>query len=1329
MFHAAVREWFDASFDAPTAAQARAWPAILGGKSTLLLAPTGSGKTLAAFLAAIERLMFARSPEKTQRLKVLYVSPLKALGVDVEKNLRAPLAGIAQTAERRGDTYRVPRIAVRSGDTPPKERARFSRDPADILITTPESLYLLLTSNAREVLRSVETVIVDEIHSMVPTKRGAHLFLSLERLQALCDRPLQRIGLSATQRPLAGIARLLAGGELDGDTWTQRPVEIIDAGSRRAVDLRVEVPVEDMAALGQAAELASGPAAAAEQRRSIWPSIHPRLVELVRQHRSTMIFANSRRLAERLAAAMNELAGEEIALAHHGSVAKEQRLAIEDRLKRGTLPAIVATSSLELGIDMGAVDLVIQIEAPPSVASGMQRVGRAGHSVGQTPKGVVFPKFRGDLLAAAAATPRMLAGQVEETLYPENPLDVLAQQLVAALAMDEWAVDDLFTLVRRAAPWSDLPRGAFDGVLDMLSGRYPSDEFAGLRARIVWDRVAGTARARQGARSIAVINGGTIPDRGLYGVFLAGAEEGKPVRVGELDEEMVFESRENEVFLLGASAWRIEEITHDRVLVTPAPGQPGKLPFWHGDRPGRPAELGAAVGKLARDIADDPDAASERLHTESKLDALAAQNLIAYVADQRAATGEVPSDRCIVIERFIDEMGDWRVCVLSPFGARVHAPWATAVTSQIRERTGLDVEVIWSDDGMVYRLPEADGAPDPSLFVPSPDAVEDQVVRALGGTALFAARFRENAARALLLPRRMPGKRSALWAQRKRAGDLLAVAARYGSFPILLETYRECLRDVFDVPALVDLLRQIESREIRVVTVDTRAPSPFAGTLLFSYVANFIYDGDAPLAERRAQALGLDHAQLRELLGSVELRELIDPAAVESLSRSLQHFDRPVKSEDGLHDLLLALGDLTLEEAGFRAGPASSLPAHPPPPESSAGGVPPVPPDASLRSASRSLRSGPLQGWIDRLLRAASRAGGAHRGRGALHRERGRGALSRRAGHRVAARAARGVPRAGRRRPRRSGVALRAHPRTVPRGRRRRALRHRGRAGADGAGAAAGSRSCDAVRRRRVVRRGGAARAQAPLARRAPSTDRAGRARGVRALPARMVQRDAPARRPRRIARRPRAARRRAARALGSRERHPARARPRLSPVGPGSAVGNRRGLLARRGIPRPERRARRAPLPGSARAARAAGDARRERAGQSHARRAGHARRVVLPRSGGGDRRVRRRCRQGAARADVGRRGHERHARAARDRCSSAARSTIAAARAGARGARCRPARRAAGRCCVAGRSRPTPSAARRWPTCCSTATACWCARRRTRRTSRAASRRCTRS
>lgn len=938
-FHAPTRAWFAATFPGPTPAQVLGWPSIQSGTSTLLLAPTGSGKTLAAFLVALDRLIFSDEPPKEQRTRLLYISPLKALATDVERNLSVPLAGITEMAKQMGVCHRVPTVAIRSGDTPADERVRLAKRPPDILITTPESLYLLLTSAARRILGAIDTIIIDEIHSVAGTKRGAHLFLSLERLVAFqqtesgvaAPKMPVRIGLSATQRPLEEIARLLGGFEETNHGRAARPVAIVNAAAPRRLEITIDVPVDDMAQ--PAAPPKNGQKNAEPPEKSIWPAIHPRLVELVKSHRSTMIFVNSRRLAERLVAALNDTAEAEIAAAHHGSMSRDHRTAIEAALKAGQLPCIVATSSLELGIDIGAVDLVIQVEAPPSIAAGLQRIGRAGHSVGALSRGRMFPKHRGDLLACVAARTGMLSSSVEETFYPRNPLDVLAQQIVAIAAMDPLHENTLFDLVRRAAPFAELPRTSFEGVLDMLSGKYPSDEFAELRPRIVWDRNTGLIRARKGAGRIAVVNAGTIPDRGYYGVFLDSAEasSGTGRRVGELDEEMVFEAKEGEVFVLGASSWRITDITHDRVLVTPAPGQPGKMPFWRGDRVGRGAALGEAMGELTREIAARIDTTAEKyLRDKHDLDERAAKNLVRYVHEEQRIAGAVPSDQTIVIERFIDEVGDTRVCLLSPYGGRVHAPLATVLAERCRTELGLEIECVWSDDGIVLRFPGTEAIPEIRALFPAADDVEDIVVRAVGGSALFAARFRECAGRALLLPRHSPGKRSPLWAQRKRARDLLAVASRYASFPILLETYREVLRDAFDLPTLTKILSRIESREITVHEVETRAPSPFAASLLFGYVGNFMYDLDMPLAERKAQMLAVDHARLRELLGEAELRELLDSAAIVALEASLQRRDgkRVLTHEDDVHDLLLSLGDLSKEEILLRAGQGDDLAAN-----------------------------------------------------------------------------------------------------------------------------------------------------------------------------------------------------------------------------------------------------------------------------------------------------------------------------------------------------------------------------------------------------------------
>ncbi|MEN3536655.1 DEAD/DEAH box helicase [Microbispora sp. ZYX-F-249] len=1101
-FSPVTREWFAGAFATPTAAQEGAWSSIARGDNTLVVAPTGSGKTLAAFLWAIDRLAVEHtagpSPaaaagmradatadmtvrrerhggsgtgrpggrrgrkadgEPPRPCRVVYVSPLKALAVDVERNLRAPLTGIRQTALRMGLPAPDISVAIRSGDTAAEERRRFAARPSDILITTPESLFLILTSQAREALRGVQTVIVDEVHAVAGTKRGAHLALTLERLDALLPAPAQRIGLSATVRPVEEVATFLGG---------TRPATVVQPPSEKVIEVDVVVPVEDMTELAPPPPGADGESP--EHRRSIWPHVEEHLLDLIEAHRSTIVFANSRRLSERLCTRLNELAWErraaparsedpgagdpahwsdafeelharwsdrrdptgdprtdigqagasppdpeltdtervttppphdrrvdaghaetgrgetghdeaehdeagrtdeprpdgrlaqvrrgdgrgdarhgaptampseymaqagvsggampEVVRAHHGSVSKEERSQIEEALKSGRLPAVVATSSLELGIDMGSVDLVAYVEAPPSVASGLQRIGRAGHQVGAVSRGVIFPKYRGDLVQTAVVAERMRTGRIEEIRYPRNPLDVLAQQIVAMTALDEWTVDSLEAVVRRAAPYATLPRGALEATLDMLAGRYPSEEFAELRPRIVWDRVTGTLQGRPGAQRLAVTNGGTIPDRGLFGVFLVGE---KASRVGELDEEMVYESRVGDVFVLGATSWRIEDITADRVLVSPAPGQPGKLPFWHGDAPGRPAELGRAIGAFLRELSaagaggrGDAAKALERIRAAG-LDDYAAGNLLAYLTEQREATGYVPDDRTLLVERFRDELGDWRVVIHSPFGARVHAPWALAIGRRLRERYGVDVQAVHSDDGIVLRVPDTFEEAPTDVAVFDAEEIEQVVVEELGGSALFASRFRECAGRALLLPRRSPGRRSPLWQQRQRAAHLLGVASKYAGFPVVLETMRECLQDVFDVPGLVELMRDVAARRVRVVEVETAQASPFAASLLFNYIGAFMYEGDAPLAERRAQALALDTALLAELMGQADLRELLDPDVVAETERELARLDRPLRDAEDLADLLRSHGPLLAQDVSIREGDPSWL--------------------------------------------------------------------------------------------------------------------------------------------------------------------------------------------------------------------------------------------------------------------------------------------------------------------------------------------------------------------------------------------------------------------
>ena len=1036
-FTPATREWFEGAFTAPTPAQTGAWEAISEGSNALVVAPTGSGKTLAAFLWALDSFIASaagtataaspttaspttasptpasatappaappsadqpgkapgrkRNTEPKRKTKVLYISPLKALGVDVERNLRSPLIGITQTAKRLGLPAPSITVGVRSGDTPQNERRALLTRPPDILITTPESLFLMLTSQARETLAEVDTVIVDEVHAVAGTKRGAHLAVTLARLDAMLSKPVQRIGLSATVEPHETVARFLGGNA---------PVKIVAPASTKSWNLTVTVPVEDMSDLGgtpQAEDTVEGGYA---PQASIWPHVEEKIVDLIEDNRSTIVFANSRRLAERLTARLNEIhayrqeaaalseaalaaatgtdnpigaspgavaggtgtnrnpsipaarppaqlmaqAGVSIryrdqeapakddenpllARAHHGSVSKDQRALIEDDLKSGRLRCVVATSSLELGIDMGAVDLVIQVESPPSVASGLQRVGRAGHQVGETSQGVMFPKHRGDLLNSTVVAERMLAGEIEPLYIPANPLDILAQQTVAAAALGSIDVEEWFDVVRSSAPFAGLPRSAFDATLDLLAGRYPSDEFAELRPRIIWDRTEGTITGRPGAQRLAVTSGGTIPDRGLFGVYLVGDSEGKNSRrVGELDEEMVYESRVGDVFALGATSWRIEDITHDRVLVSPAFGQPGKLPFWRGDSLGRPVELGRALGAFVREMVGSDDAKARERLAAVGLDEWAAGNLMTYLRDQQQATDVVPNDRSLVVERFHDELGDWRVVLHSPYGMPVHAPWALAVGARLHQRYGLDGSAMASDDGIVLRVPlMEDEPPGAELFLFEEDELESIVTAEVGGSALFASRFRECAARALLLPRQNPGKRSPLWQQRQRSAQLLDVAKKYPTFPIVLETVRECLQDVYDLPALKDIAAGIERREIRLVETTTASPSPFARSLLFGYVGAFLYEGDSPLAERRAAALSLDPTLLNELLGRAELRELLDARIIAQVERELQRLasDRRVRGLEGVADLLRLLGPLTVSETAARLQAAES---------------------------------------------------------------------------------------------------------------------------------------------------------------------------------------------------------------------------------------------------------------------------------------------------------------------------------------------------------------------------------------------------------------------
>ena len=975
-FSPQTADWFRQAFpEGPTPTQVQAWPAIRSGGNALIISPTGSGKTLAAFLWAIDELVTRPRRSREPGVAVLYVSPMKALGTDVARNLQNPLDGIAERFARQGRKVPKVRTGIRTGDTDARGRRALAAHPPDILVTTPESLYLMLTSKTASTLKNVQTVIVDEIHVLAGNKRGAHLALSLERLDDLVGRPVQRIGLSATVRPPEQVARFLGGS---------RPVSLIQPKSSTAMDLRLIEPLKDMGDLAAPPGQSGQDGQDGDQRSgSIWPAVERAILDQVMSHHTTLVFVNSRGLAERLTARLNDLhqsdlqalnhdqpglshetvestgrAGQArepahydsatgstsdrtsglsvdqpIAMAHHGSVSKERRRQVEDDLKAGRLRCVVATSSLELGIDMGSVDLVIQVNAPLSTASGLQRVGRADHQVGRVSQARLFPLTREQILECTASMESMVQADIEPTIMPSSPLDVLAQQTVAAAAMGPLKEQDWLATVRRAAPFAHLDQQVYRAVLGMLSGAYTSQDFTAFRPILVWDHQAGTLTARPGAQRLAVTSGGTIPDRGSYSVVMPSeAAGGKPRRVGELDEEMVYESRKGDVITLGTTSWRIQQITRDRVVVVPAPGRSARLPFWHGEGTGRDPAFGRRLGKLARELSQGlipavqtasgrpgfTQAVCSRL-LEDGLDRPAINNLAAFLAEQQASTGQVPDDRHLVVERCPNEEGDLRLVLHSPYGRRVNEPWALAITARLSRERGYDGSVWAGEDGIVVQIPDTDAfLEDQRIFGFTPDQVEREVRRHLVGSALFQARFRQCAARSLYMPRMEPGRRVPLWQQRLRASRLLDAALKEDDFPLVLETMRECLQDVYDMPALRELMADLEQGSVRLVPASTKTPSPMASGLLFGYLGTFMYQYDMPKAERDAAMLAIDSDLLEQMVGRVDMADLLDQETVDQVTADLQRLSPRTRAKgvEGLADLLRILGPMDL--AGIR---------------------------------------------------------------------------------------------------------------------------------------------------------------------------------------------------------------------------------------------------------------------------------------------------------------------------------------------------------------------------------------------------------------------------
>jgi ATP-dependent helicase Lhr and Lhr-like helicase len=933
-FHPVVRAWFERTYHEPSPPQMLGWPSIAAGRHTLILAPTGSGKTLAAFLWAINHLVEERlAGEPASGVRILYVSPLKALNNDIHRNLEEPLAGIQ--AEARLQALHLPPIttAVRTGDTPASKRASMLRKPPDILITTPESLYLMLTSpRARGIFRTVHYVIVDEIHSVCGNKRGVHLSLSLERLARVAEQEFIRIGLSATQRPLDLIARYLGGVDRSTGRPEPRPVAIIDAGQKKQMDLRVECAAPDFSLLSP---------------EGIWPLVFREMLENIRRHRTTLVFVNNRRLAERIAAKLNEMilgtgqtfglyavphstgatlesnpgieAGTPIPVqAYHGSMSREARERMEDDLKAGRLSVLVATSSLELGIDIGSIDLVIQVQSPKGIGRGLQRVGRSGHLVTAGSKGRIYPTHREDLVESAVVARAMTLHDVEPVNIPENCLDVLAQQIVAMVSVEEWDAEELYTLVRQSYCYRELPSDLYGSVLQMLAGRYAHEAFRDLRARISWDRVNNTLRALPGSNHLAITSGGTIADRGYFGVYL---EDGR-TRVGEVDEEFILESRVGDTFILGSSVWRMIAIDANRLTVVAAPGQPARMPFWRGEGIGRSFEVGRQIGEFRRTIGArlDTPGCTEQIQQAYPVDGRSAWNIVEHLRRQREATGMVPNDRLILIEGFRDEIGDPRIIIHSCFGRRVNALLGLVLARRLENRVAVEPQMLYNDDGILLRCSDVDTLPLDLLEGLTPGEASEIILTDILSSPLFGGQFRQNASRALLMPRAAPGRRTPLWLQRLRAADLLQVARQVDDFPIVVETIRDVLQDVLDYTHLQAVVRDIAGGSISVRTVQTDFPSPFATGLLFDFIAVYMYEWDQPRSDRLTQFVSINREVLSGILNIDTIRSLVRPEAVTAVESRLQHTAEgtQARSPEELLEILLRVGDLTDSELSDR---------------------------------------------------------------------------------------------------------------------------------------------------------------------------------------------------------------------------------------------------------------------------------------------------------------------------------------------------------------------------------------------------------------------------